>query len=285
MKQKSGQSLVIALRICITTLVLSFLSLLLFSFVASTNIGDEVWKQLGLNKQQGTEGVYRSFTGGYLYHYEARNATNIATGNRLAVAKDLLDYTKQYLSSEAFKKAYEVERRQAKPEKPEIKPVRTKAEIQKEEIEKMEKSLKDSEKNMKDFTPEMKKGLEPVIEMLKKTIKEYQDPNHQYFESLMLYDKYQNEANEKRYAENMLKWQQNYPADFTPIIKERLTTFLERTKDVDFTAALKTVYNKKKFVNPDYERKPVEWKQAFRAGKDVTEYAREFAKKWLAELK
>jgi hypothetical protein len=285
MKQKSVQSLVIALRICGTALVLSVMSLFLFSFVASTNIGDEVWKQLGLNKQQGTEGVYRSFTSGYLYHYDARNATNIATGNRLAVAKDLLDYTKQYINSDAFKKEYEKERQQAKPEQPELKPVRTKAEVQKEEIAKMEKSLKDSEKSLKDFTPEMRKGMEPVIEMFKKTLKEYQDPNHQYFESLVLYDKYQNEANQKRYAEDMLKWQHNYPADFSPIIRERLSTFLERTKDVDFTAALKTEYNKKKFVNPVYERKSVEWKQAFRAGKDITQYARAFAEKWLAELK
>lgn len=285
MKQKSINSLVITLRICITALVLSLLSLALFSFVTVTTIGDELWKQLGVNKQQGTEGVYRSFTGGYLYYYEARNIKNIASGNRLGVAKDLLEYTKQYINSDAFKKEYEQERLRAKPVAPVEKPLRTKAEIQKDEISKMEKSLKDSEKNMKDFNAEMKKNMEPVLEMFRKTLKEYQDPNHQYFESLLQYEKFQKEADAKGYTENVLKWQHNYPADFKPIIKERLTKFLDITKDVDFDAALKTEYNKKKFVNAAYERKPMEWKQAFRAGKEVTEYARAFAGKWLAELK
>ena len=277
--------MITTIRICATVLLLSALTLFLSSFVATSKIGDELWKQLGVNKQQATEGVYRSFLGGYLYHYEARNVKNIATGNRLAVAKDLLEYARHYISSDAFKKEYEQERQRAKPVEPVVKPLRTKAEIQKDEIEKMEKSLKDSEKNMKDFNAEMKKNMEPVLEMLRTTLKEYQDPNHQYFESLLLYEKFQQEENSKRYTEDVKKWQTNYPADFTPIIKQRLTKFLDLTKDVDFGAALKTEYNKKKFVNPAYERKPMEWKQAFRTGKEVTDYARAFAEKWLNEIK
>ncbi|RYE20883.1 MAG: choice-of-anchor D domain-containing protein, partial [Sphingobacteriales bacterium] len=44
-------------------------------------------------------------------------------------------------------------------------------------------------------------------------------------------------------------------------------------------------YGKKRFVNPVYEGKRTEWKQGFRAGKEVTESARAFAQKWLSELK
>ena len=138
---------------------------------------------------------------------------------------------------------------------------------------------------MKALSPDMRKNLEPVADMLKKTLKEYQNPNHQYFESLVLYDKMEHERLAQGYKENMKKWQENYPEDFSPIIKERLEKFLELTKDVDFNAELKTVYGLKKFVNRTYENKPTEWKQAFRAGKDVTEYARSFAEKWLSEIK
>ncbi|MEO7766285.1 MAG: hypothetical protein ABIS01_02625 [Ferruginibacter sp.] len=37
-------------------------------------------------------------------------------------------------------------------------------------------------------------------------------------------------------------------------------------KNVDFDAGLKTLYNKKVFVNPAHEKKSAEWKQAYRAG-------------------
>ena len=68
------------------------------------------------------------------------------------------------------------------------------------------------------------------------------------------------------------------------IVKGRLQKFLEVTKDVDFDAALKVSYNKKVFTRPEYERKSTEWKQAFRAGREITQMARSFATQWLAEL-
>ena len=125
----------------------------------------------------------------------------------------------------------------------------------------------------------------PVLDVFKNTLKEYQDPNNQYFENLVLYDKNENEQSVRRYKENLKTWETNYPVDYTPIIKARLEKFLDVTKDVDFNAELKTSYNKKVFVNPVYERKSTEWKQAFRVGKDVTAMARAFATQWLTELK
>lgn len=284
MKQQSMNTLVSWIRICITGLILCIFSLVLFSFVATKRMGDEIWKQLGLNKQTGTEGIYRSFTGGYLYYYDARNAKNIASGNRLAIAKDLLDYTRQYVNSDAFKKEYEQERKNAMPEAPVAKTMRTKKEIQQEEIAKTEKSIRDMEKSMKEFDADMRKNMQPVLDMFKKTLKEYQDPNHQYFEALVMNQQYEKEGDIRSYEERLKRWKENYPSDFTPVLKLRLQKFLDLTKDVDFNAELKTVHSLKKFVNPAYERKPTEWKQAYRAGKDVTEYARSFAEKWMAAL-
>lgn len=285
MKKYSVNALTICLRICASALVLCLISFFLFSFVAATKTGDELWQQLGLNKQQGTEGIYRSFTGGYLYYYQARNAKNIATGNRLAVAKDLLTYAKQYINSDGFKKEYELERKNAMPVKPVANPIRTRAEVQKEEIAKTEKQIKDLEKNMKALDAAMQKNMQPVLDMYKSMLKEYQNPNHQYFEGLVLNDKMQNEQNLQSYQSALKNWEEHYPADFSPIIKERLQKFLYVTNDVDFSAELKTSYNKKVFVNPSYERKSTEWKQAFRAGKEITTMARAFATQWLSELK
>ncbi len=50
------------------------------------------------------------------------------------------------------------------------------------------------------------------------------------------------------------------------------------------TNPLKEEYRMKKFVNPAYEKKPAEWKMAYRAGKPAVDAARTFAKAWLAEL-
>jgi hypothetical protein len=126
--------------------------------------------------------------------------------------------------------------------------------------------------------------MEPVLDMLKKTLKEYQDPNHQYFDALLLNQKYENEQSVERYKSDLQSWEINYPADPMAIVKGRLQKFLEVTKDVDFDAALKVSYNKKVFTRPEYERKSTEWKQAFRAGREITQMARSFATQWLAEL-
>ena len=80
------------------------------------------------------------------------------------------------------------------------------------------------------------------------------------------------------------RWEKEYPVDFNVKIKERLQQFLTLSATVDFDAELKQVGNKKKFVNSTYEGKSYDWKQIYRAGKDVIEPARAFAEKWLSEL-
>ena len=53
---------------------------------------------------------------------------------------------------------------------------------------------------------------------------------------------------------------------------------------VDFSAELKMVNGKKKFVNPLYEAKAYDWKQIFRAGKEVIDPAVAFARQWINEI-
>ena len=64
----------------------------------------------------------------------------------------------------------------------------------------------------------------------------------------------------------------------------RLQKFVDLAKTVDFNAELKTIDGKKKFVNTAYEYKSYEWKQIYRAGKDVIEPAVTFAEQWIKEL-
>ena len=64
----------------------------------------------------------------------------------------------------------------------------------------------------------------------------------------------------------------------------RLRRFLDATRDVDFTAKLVDQNKQQKFADPAFEAKPGEWKLCFRAGKPATDAAREFARKWVADL-
>jgi len=67
-------------------------------------------------------------------------------------------------------------------------------------------------------------------------------------------------------------------------LRERLNAFLELTADMPWDAKLVPRYGRTIFEDPKLQEKPPEWKMAFRAGREATEAARAFAKKWVAEL-
>lgn len=284
MKQQSLHVLIIRLRICIVAALLTFLCLFLFSFKVNMP-GAEFWKQLGITQSKGTENISNSFIGGYFNYYGAASAKNILAGNRTAVAKDLLGYAKEYISSDTFKKEYERNRQDMKPHVPEKKTARTKEVIRKETIAENEKNLKDLQERTKAMTPDMQKMMQPTIEAYQKQLKDYKAPNNKQFEMMAQYEQTQIDWDQKNYEEKLKKWEAEYAADPKSMIKERLQKYLDLSATVDFNAELTEKYKKKVFVNDQYERKPAEWKMIFRAGKDVCEIARGFAQQWLKELK
>jgi len=281
MTHKLINLLLLKLKLLIILLLTALLSIFLFSFSTSYEMADDIWKQLGMTKDQGLDGVKQSFLNGYLYHYGARNAKNITLNNRSAIARDLMIYTKQYVSSPVFKSEYDRLRQDARPEAPEEK-LRTKEEVRKEKIADTEKSIRKTEEIMKQR--DMVKIMQPTLDMLKKTLQEYKEPNNKYIESFYLYEVRENEDKKRSYQERLTRWEKEYPAEFKIKIQERLQQFLALSATVDFNAELKQVGNKKKFVNPVYEGKSYDWKQIYRAGADVIDPARKFAEQWLTEL-
>ncbi|MES1214390.1 MAG: hypothetical protein ABUT20_02640 [Bacteroidota bacterium] len=259
------------------------LAITLLSFSAK-KYTDEFWNQLGISQQMGDESIRESFLQGYLYNYGAKSAKNIAAGNRAAVTKDLLTYTKQYVNSDAFKKEYEKRRLGAKPIEPQKKVAKTKDEIRKERIDETKKAIDDLEKKMSTFTPDVKKIMEGVLVTQKQQLKDYQDPNSQMIDIMAQGEKMSVENDLKNYEENVKKWEEEYPAGPNGFIKKRLQQYLDIVNTVDFTAALKDVNGKKKFVNDSYERKSNDWKKVYRAGKEVNDVAKPFAGAWVKEL-
>jgi hypothetical protein len=283
MKPRSFNQNIAWLRVCITLFLLAIISLFLFSFTVSNKLADDVWKQLGLTQVQGTEKIKSSFFNNYFDYYGARNAKNIALGNRAAAAKDLLVYVKKYVNSPVFKSEYEKMRASAKPGEF-ISHKNSKEQIRKWKIEDTEKNIKRTEEIIKKSDADMKKTMQTVLDMHNKNLKDYKDPNSKTIEMLYQNEVRNEESDIKRHKENLKNWEINFPADHREIIRSRLQKYLNLANTVDFTAELTEKNKKKVFVNKAYEGKNSDWKMIFRAGKEVYDVAKPFAEQWLKEL-
>jgi hypothetical protein len=275
------KSTLFRLRIGVAAMAGIFIMLLLFAFKTVNVMTDDLWARLGMNKEKGLDGVKKSFIKGRLYYYGARNIKSIAAGDRVAVASELLSNAKEYINSEAFKNEYDLHRQQAKPQEP-VTAMLTKEEVRKQEIAKMDTLIKQTEELIKK-SPDFAKDLKEAIDSYKQNIKDYKEPDNAMIEYMYKGEQFKHESTIDAYNKDLAKWKETYPEDYRILIKNRLKKFIEVSATVDFNAALKEVYGKQKFVNPAYEDKSDEWKQIFRAGKDVTEVTRKFAQQWLAE--
>ena len=283
MKRPSLQSLVVKLRICIAALVLTILSLVLFSFTIQ-KMNEDFLKQLGIEKADADKKITNSILGGYLDAYGLKNAKNIALGNRTAVAKDLLVYTKQFVGSASFKKEYESLRQNNKPQANET--PQTPEVFRAELIKRAKEYVTQTEELVKNATPDTKKIFEKSLADAKANLKTTEDPNN---EMLKIYQENYGmmvKSNDESNAARLKEWEAKYPVDPQLFIKTRLVQFLEETKDIDFNAQLTELKGKKVFVNQEYEkRRSNRWKMAFRAGKEVVEPARAFVQQWITEIK
>jgi len=256
-------------------------SLSLFSFSFKNTAGDFL-QQLGISKAGADQKIINSLLGGYLDQYGLQNAKNIALGNRSAIAKDLLDYTKQTINSSAFQKEYNQLRESNKPK---TNTIQTPEEMRAGLIDQYKKSLAETEANMKKADASMKNIFDPIIVTLKQELKNAQDPANtviaNYKKTYPEMVKSLEASNQQRLAE----WEIKYPAKQDVFIKQRLQQFMAETENIDYNAQLTEKNGKKYFVNPAYEHSSNRWKLAFRAGKEVIEPARAFVKSWLEEIK
>lgn len=264
-------------------LLLLVFSQTFFAFSTRTLL-DDFWQNLGVSKEKGTNSLKQSFISGYFAHYGPAKVKNLAAADRAAVAKDLMEYAKQYFNSPAFEQEYQKARAAAKPQ-PSGRKMKTKEEIRAERIAETEKGIRETEENLKKMSADLAKSIRPMLDVLKENLKEYKDPNSQMIEIMYQGEVMNFGAEEKGHQERMSEWEKDYPADAKAIIRKRLEHFIQVASTVDFSAELKTVGDKKKFVKAAYEGKSTEWKQIFRAGKEVIQPAVAFARQWLAEMK
>lgn len=252
------------------------------SFTSSRKLNDELWKQLGISRQEGENKIRNSFLSSYLDHYGAKGALKLAAGSRAQVSRELLLHAKSYLNSTDFITWYENERKQAMPEAP-AKSERSKEDIRKEKIEEMKKGIASSEELIKKM-PEMEKDMKPTLEMFRKMLKDYEDPKSETIENYYQAELQQHEYQVASHKEDLVKWEQNFPKDHKMLIARQLKKYIEIAATVDFNAKLEPRYGKMKFVNPAFEGKGSDWKMIYRAGVEVYNVTKPFAEQWLKEI-
>ena len=136
----------------------------------------------------------------------------------------------------------------------------------------LKKQIEDGKKNIVFF-----KKLKPLLKS------DFTEARKQYAAYLAEDQIAQEEASlAERGKSNTLEY--NKRKDPKKVLKVKLSEFLDLTKDLDFSAQTKVVYNRQKFVNTAYESKNALWKFCYRIGKTPTTTARNFAQKWLTEL-
>lgn len=252
------------------------------SFVRISKPGN-FWTQLGISESRGTANIRKSFIEGYLYTYGASSAKKIATGDRVSVANDVMTYAKNYVATPEFQEAYQKAREEHKPVPPPA--PKTREEVQAERVAAIEKSIADTEKSMKGLSAEMQQSLKEVLTMFNEQLEDFKNPESEMLNYMVESEKYNYQTGMQRYEEELAAWKKSYPENHQTMVKARLEKFLSATADVDYGAAVHDEYGLKKFNNAAYEKKPDEWKMAYRAGKPVVDAAREFATVWLKELR
>ncbi len=281
MKQKSFNNLLIRLRICIAVLILVLISFALFSFTVH-KMTDDFLKQLGITKSVADEKIAQSILGGSIDVYGLKNAKNIVAGNRAAVAKDILTYTKQHVQTASFLKSYNELRTYYKPQ---FHKVQTAEEMRQDNVTAMQKAVKDMEEIIRKADATTKPIFEQSLVDTKKMLKDAEDPNNKsYIRYAKGYDALVR-SNQQGYDKEIADWEARYPANQLLFVKKRLQEFLAETEQIDFDAELTSKNGKKVFVNPAYESKGSRWKMAYRAGKGAITTARIFAEQWISEIK
>jgi hypothetical protein len=281
MKQHVINTVLFGLRLTAVALLLTLSVAFILAFKTARTYSD-VWQQLGLTERAGAAHVKESFIHGYLQYAGVSKARHIAVGDREAIARDLLAFSKTYVQGTEFKKTYEQLRVSKKPTEPE-KP-RTEAEIRKKNIDGIKEGIANIEKGMKTANGEMKKIMQETLTMFQEQLKAEEDPNNPMLKLAAQGEQQNYEYQLTRFKEDMKKWEKEYPADPAPFVKNRLVQMLEATKGIDYNAQLVERNGKKYFAKTEYERKNANWKMGFRAGKEVTETARAYAQQWVKEL-
>lgn len=196
---------------------------------------------------------------------------------RGSVTTSLYGWTKAYVNSPAFKKAYAERRATSAPE--EKKHTGTVDQEMKVKLDEMRAQSEDSYKRL------LALGMKAEAEQVKKQ-------NDELIAEMAKSMRAQVEEERAKDKADFLKLQtvyaQSWPADPLVLVARHLRDYLATTADVDFAARQEKVMTEAGesmgFVNKAYDRKPWQWQMSYKYGPEVTAAGRAAATAWLAEI-
>lgn len=223
--------------------------------------GDEILAKLGVGKSNAEYSILTNLTNEERFTLPyTKLLPSVISGDKTGAARELCIYIKEYCSSAEFEKRYQQKRDAEKPA--------SEPEPMSEDVKKAYKaSIAEMEKTMKDpavaryLDQKTKTAMQQQIDDTKKLIAAANDP-----------------------TPNKTKWEKQYPADVKQLLRNNLQNYLSLVATVDFKASLQPRGRKMIFVNPEYEKKSLQWKACYRAGKEVNDVVTQFAKDWLKTL-
>ncbi|MDW7760399.1 MAG: hypothetical protein SCM96_07160 [Acidobacteriota bacterium] len=255
---------------------------LLAAVLIAGQAASEVLAKLEATPDEAGQCVLEALAYGSTYHDGAIKAFKaLPASARASIVKAGLSWAKAHTETAKFKAAY-LERRES--EKPETysEGLSADEEIKTQKAE-FEKQVAEMRKALPGMDPETRKAMEEAIKEMEAQMAEMgKDPEQMAMMREMM--EMQNAEDRERHEEQVREWEENFPADPRILIRNRIREFLETSADVDFSAKLVRSGSVMRFADSEYEEKSPDWKLCFRAGKEATEAAREFAKSWLAEL-
>jgi hypothetical protein len=250
---------------------------------AATLAAQAVTTQLGITEGRAKEAVFDSFMAGAVsLAGKAEVFTAAAPQARVAMVNGAAALARAFVESDEFKRRY-ADHREANGPDP-LPDAQTADQVLAKQRAGFEQQVEVLRKQFATdaITPEQKATLEEGFEAMRARFTEMETgPQRAELDTAL---KGQRAAQVSAHAAATKDFEARYPADPRALVALRLRAFLDMTRDIDFTAALTAQGKVQKFADPALEAKPAEWKMCFRAGKPATDAAREFARKWLADL-
>jgi hypothetical protein len=247
-------------------------------------------QQLGIKTEDAQRYVLESISYGNLSY--PGTARTVAPSLRVDVAKGITEFAKSYTQTTLFKTQYSDWWKGIEPQKPATLEERAKETEERtaqdkaagdETIANMKKQINDTK------DPAMKKALEEALKQYDAMKKQMESPEMKAtMDQSAIAQKKELEEDTKRDLGNYNKEHTEWLAKKDPnlVIKKLLQQYLTLVNTVDFNAAThKNSYGQIVFTDPANEGKSSDWKMCFRAGKGVNAVTKNFAQRWLAELK
>lgn len=239
--------------------------------------------QLGITEGRAREAVFDSFMAGAVsVAGKAEVFTGASPQARAAMVSAAATLGRTFAESDEFTRRY-ADHREANGPEP-LPAEQTAEQVLAKQRAGFEQQVTALRKQFADdaITPEQKVTLEEGFEAMRAQFSEMEKgPKKTELEAAL---RKQRAEQVSVHAAATRAFDATYPADPRALVAMRLRAFLNVTRDIDFTARLVVQGKLQKFADPALEAKPAEWKMCFRAGKPSTDAAREFARKWLADL-